>query len=276
VSGGYTTTKRTHQAIPKTSNVLKLIYRLESYLNGLNMVPATALYRNTVILSLMAKALRVSRAVCVLIDADFHAEAFATSRTLIDIYFSVRYIGNKDTEKRAEKFVNYNARVRKEWQAIIMKHYPNTPPHKVLLDDAVSKLATEFSSKGYWAGRGQTKLMALEEDTAEVDEQGKPLRSEFDYDALYFWTSQFVHATVEAVVGHACNRGEVFRVRHKIPVEKRFARLSIANILIYLTKTFVSGFRAMNEAQPDDVLQGMYRMLRKMGGEIDAESEVVA
>jgi Family of unknown function (DUF5677) len=131
LSGGYTTTKRTRQAIPKTSNVLTQIYRLESYLNGLNMVPATALYRNTVVLSLMAKALKVSRAVCVLIDADFPAEAFGISRTLIDIYFSVRYIGNTDTEKRAEKFVNYSTRLRKEWQIIIMKHYPNTPLHKV-------------------------------------------------------------------------------------------------------------------------------------------------
>src|ERR1700723_182821 len=95
-------------APPSTNVVLKQISRLESYLNSLKIVPATSMYRSAVILALMAKALRVSRAMCVLIDADFRAEAFATSRTLIDIYFSVRYIGNKDTEKRAEKFVNYS------------------------------------------------------------------------------------------------------------------------------------------------------------------------
>ena len=213
---------------------------------------------------------------CVLIDADFRAESFATSRTLIDIYFSVRYIGNKDTEKRAEKFVNYSTRLRKEWQTIITKHYPNTPSHKVFLDNAVLNAAREFASKGYWAGHGQTKLMALEEDTAETDAQGNPLKSEFDYDALYFWTSQFVHATVEAVAAHACNRGEVFRVRRKFPAEERFARLAIANILIYLSKMFVSGFRAMNEPQPDGVLQDMHKLLRKMGSEIDVEPEGVA
>jgi hypothetical protein len=141
------------------------------------------------------------------------------------------------------------------------------------LDDAVLKAATEFESKAYWAGRGQAKLMALEEDTTEMDAQGNPRKSEFDYDALYFWTSQFVHVTVEAVAGHACDRGEVFRVRRKIPAEKRFARLTIANILIYLTKTFVSGFRAMNELKPDEILQDMHMLLRKMGSEMDAERE---
>jgi hypothetical protein len=112
---------------PTAKAVLKKIKQLELYLNGLEMMPATRRYRNAVVLALLSKALTVGRAICVLIDAGFPAEAFATSRTLIEIYFCLRYIGNKHTETRAETYVKYHARVRQEWQTVIMKHYPQTP-----------------------------------------------------------------------------------------------------------------------------------------------------
>ncbi|MFI5071838.1 MAG: hypothetical protein ACHP8A_13205 [Terriglobales bacterium] len=57
------------------------------------------------------------------------------SRTLIEIYFCVRYISNKDTEARAATYANYHARVRQEWQTIIMKYYLNrSPPSACELD----------------------------------------------------------------------------------------------------------------------------------------------
>jgi hypothetical protein len=126
-----------------SKTVLRQINKLERYLNKLEIVPATQLFRNAVILALLSKALMVSRAICVLVDAGFPEEAFATSRTLIDIYFCVRYIGNKDTERRAETYVNYHARVRQEWQTIIMKHYPNVPMSQITLDDDVLEKAKE-------------------------------------------------------------------------------------------------------------------------------------
>jgi hypothetical protein len=83
---------------PSTKLVLKEIKRLERHLNKLEMIPATRCYRTAVILPLLSKALTVGRAICALIDAGFPAEAFATSRTLIEIFFCMRYITNKDTE----------------------------------------------------------------------------------------------------------------------------------------------------------------------------------
>ena len=246
---------------PGTALILREIRKLERYLNGLKMVPATDLYRSKVILALLSKALTVGRAVCALVDAGFPGEAFGLSRTLTDIYFCVRYIGNKDTESRAETFAKYDARVRLEWQNVIHKHFPQkTVP---ALDTVVLETAKEFKSKSHWTGHGgQAKLMALEEDTVEVDAQGQPVKSEFDYDAIYFWTSHFVHVTVDALDGHAGLPGEVFRVRARIGREKKLGKNALFNTAVFLSKTFVCALHAMNEEQPR-ALEDLYTLTSK-------------
>lgn len=252
---------------PSTKQVLREVHNLERHLNKLGLVPATQMYRSTVLLALLSKALTVSRAICVLIDAGFPAEAFAMSRTLIEIFFCVRYISNKHTETRAETYVNYAQRVRLEWKNIIQKYFPKTPAHLLNLDAKVLETAKDFKNKACWTGHGgQAKLMALEEDTVEVNELGQPLVSEFDYDALYFWTSHFVHATVDGIAGHAGKRGEAFTVRAQMGIERRLARLSVFNILVFLCKTFIHAFRAMNEDQPPALLR-LHKMIAKCADE---------
>jgi hypothetical protein len=252
---------------PTTKEVLRQVTSLEAHINKLEIIPATDLYRSAVLLALLSKALTVSRATCALIDKSFNAEAFGLSRTLIEIFFYVRYISNKDTEKRAERYVNYSARVRVEWKDILEEHAPDTPAHLLNLDPEVIKKAEEFYSKANWTGhRGQIQFMALELDTVEVDAQDKPITSKFDYDALYFWTSHFVHATVDGIVGHATIRGEPFRVRAGMHMTEQFDRLSIFNILGFLGKISIHVFRAMNEEQPP-ALDRMYKMMQRCRAE---------
>jgi hypothetical protein len=250
---------------PSTKQILNRIERLEKHLNKLKIVPATHRVRSAVILPLLSKALTVGRAICVLIDAGFPAEAFATSRTLIEIFFCVRYITNKDTEIRAKTYVKYQARVRVEWKSIIEKYFPKTAPNLRRLNDLVLETAKEFKNKAHWTGHGgQAKLMALEEDAVEVDEQGQPFRSEFDYDALYFWTSHYVHATVAGIHGHACSPGEVFKVRARSWEDKGCGGDALFNTAVFLCKIFVHACRSMNEEQPD-ALQDMFKMISKFG-----------
>jgi hypothetical protein len=184
--------------------VLREVNRLEKCLNDMEMIPATSAFRNAVLLALLSRSISVGKAVCSLVERNFPAEAFALSRTLIEIYFCVRYIRNRDTEARAETYVGYHARVRKEWRDIILKYYPKTAPSSIKLDDEVLEIAMGFKNKAHWTGHGgQARLMALEADTVERDERGEPITGAFDYDALYFWTSQFVRATVDGVEAHA-------------------------------------------------------------------------
>jgi len=244
-----------------TQQILSKIQKLEDYLNDMEMIPATRQYRNWVILALLSKALTVSRAICALVDSGFRAEAFATSRTLIEIFFSVRYISNKDTEARAKTFADYEARVRQEWQTIIMKFYPNKPLSEIQLDDEVLEKAKEFKSKAHWTGYGgQAKLMALEEDPLDLDAQGQPEKSEFDYDALYFWTSQFVHATIAGIEAHISEPETVFRVRARSWLDNGRDEDALFNVAVILSKIFIKACRVMNEDQPD-VLHDLHKMI---------------
>jgi uncharacterized protein DUF5677 len=248
---------------PSTKQIVKRIANLESYLNKLKVVPATQRLRSAVVLPLLSKALTLGRAICVLIDAGYPAEAFAISRTLLEILFSLRYITNKFTEQRAEKYVKYHARVKVEWMKITQKHFPEKAAKLPPLDPATVEIAKEFSNKSNWTGvRGQIKMMAIEEDDRELDEQGKGFRNEFDYDGFYFWTSQYVHATVAAIDGHACKRGEVFKVRIRKHLEKDCAADALFITAVSLCKVFVYACRSMNEAQPN-AIQELYKMIRK-------------
>jgi len=247
--------------------VVSHIQRLETYLNNMEMVPAVRRYRNAVLLPLLSKALTVGRAICALVEAGFPAEAFAMSRTLIEIYFCVRYIGNKDTESRAETYVKYHARVRKEWQTIILKFYPSRPVSSLTLDPGLEKIAKEFKNKAQWTGHGgQAKLMALEEDTFEMDDQGRPATSDFDYDALYFWTSHYVHATVAGIDAHACEAGDVFKVRDRAWADDPRGDDAIFNTLVFISKTFIAAFRAMREEQPEAILKSMNKLIFRFSG----------
>ncbi len=234
-----------------TKSVLKEIRKLERHLNKQGIIPATHSFRTAVILPLLSKSLTLGRAICALIDAGFPAEAFAMSRTLIEIFFCVRYITNKDTENRARTYVKYHARVRLEWKSIIEKYLPNSAPNLRTLDPLVLETAKEFKNKAHWTGGGgQAKLMALEEDTVEVDELGQPFKSEFDYEALYFWTSHYVHATVEGIHGHSCAPGEIFKVRARSWEDKECGDHALLNTLVFLCKMFIHACRSMNEEQP--------------------------
>lgn len=170
-------------------------------------------------------------------------------------------IGNRDTEARAQTYVKYHAKVRQEWQGVLFKYYPHSPLVALKLDEQVLETAKEFKSKTHWTGHGgQAKLMALEPDEFEKDEHGEPTKDEFDYDALYFWTSQYVHATVEGTNGHAVAAGEVFKVRARSWEDKPYGVNALLNTVVFLCKIFVVACRAMNEEQPP-FLQDMYRMI---------------
>jgi hypothetical protein len=250
---------------PTHREVLEQIQKLEQFINDWKMIPATGALRNQVLLALLSKALTVSRATCVLVESDFPAEAFGPSRTLIDIFFSVRYISNNQTEARATTFVEYRDKVRKEFLDVHNKFFPNKhmDAASALGPEAV-QIAGKFKSRGHWTAHGgQAKLMALEPDENEKDELGEPLTGAVDYDAFYFWTSRFVHGTIKALDAHGITPGDVFSVRCNPERDSGYCRLALFNVLVYLNKTFIHACRAMREEQPDSILQDLFTLMKR-------------
>jgi hypothetical protein len=234
----------------KVDEIQQQIAALEEYVDALEMIPATEFFRNVVLLALLSKALTIGRAVCALVDADFPAEAFGLSRTLIDIFLTVRYISNKDTEVRARTYAEYYAKVHAEWGEINDKYYPDRKLKTPAFHEEAMRVAERFTSKHAWTGvGGQTRMMAFEEDTIESDEEGQPFKADFDYEVVYFWTSHYVHATVIALEEHACPPGMIFRVRTGQP-KQYLTDNALFNVLAFLQRTFIYALRAMREEQP--------------------------
>lgn len=238
--------------------VLEKIARVEDAFNNWRMIPATNALRNRVFLALLSKALTVGRAICTLVEAGFCTEAFALSRTLIEIFFSVRYMSNKDTEGRATTFAEYSARHKQEWSGLTARYFPH---QAFLLSRSAMKTAEEFKSKHRWTKHGEgAHFMALEPDAFETDESGQPITGEFDYDALYFETSQFVHATAPGLVGHVVESEQYFRVRASPSKEEVYGRLALINTVSYIVKIAVQVCRGIREEAPEAV-QDMFKML---------------
>lgn len=254
-------TKEPESAQLKVSEVLPKIEALERYINELRMIPSTSYLRTAVLLALLSKALTVARAICSLIETGFPAEAFGLSRTLVEIFLTVRYIANRDTETRATTYAEYFARVHAEWGEINAKYYPERKLEEPAFHEEAMKIAEKFKMKHAWTGvGGQTRMMAFEEDTVDVDADGQPFKSEFDYEVIYFWTSHFVHGTVMALDGHVLEPGEVFRVRAGKP-KQYLGDNALFNVLAFLLRAFICALRAMHEDQPK-ILDHMHEQLR--------------
>jgi len=245
---------------PGPRRVLALIKHMETSINRMKMIPATSLRRNAVLLGLISKSLTLGRAICLLVEKGFFTEAFGLSRTMIEIFFCVRYIGNQDSENRANTYVDYNARVRQEWSTLTKKFYPTHPAASYELDRDTVERARKFKSKGSWTGHARQLQKMVEEPDAHEEEN--PVLRDFDYEFTYFWTSHFVHGTVEGLDGHGPKIGQPFRVRAHRHMEKRYARLALLNVVTSLTKIFISAFRAMNEEQSEEAHRA-YEMLKE-------------
>jgi hypothetical protein len=244
-----------HSKRPNAAQVLVLIEKLEHFIDSSEFIPATRFYRSHVFLALISKALTMARAICALVDSDFPGEAFGLSRSLIDIFLSVRYISNKDSETRAKTYVNYFAKTHERWTRIIERHFPEqiNAPMPSFHDEAM-EIAKEFKGHEWTGMRGQTKLMALEKDTHEVNAIGEPLTQDFDYEVIYPWTSQYVHVTIASLPAHETEPGTVFRIRSRIDLENNLGFNALFNTLIFLSKIFVCALRGMNADQPEERL----------------------
>jgi uncharacterized protein DUF5677 len=251
---------------PSTSEVLQIIGKLEHFINGSEYMPATRFYRSKVLLALISKALTTGRAVCTLVDAGFAGEAFGLSRTLAEIFFYVRYISNKDTEERARQYAEHFGKVQEELLRVARKHYPDKPLPQ--LDKKLLELAKKYKNPHSWTDlRGQAKIMAFEADAYEMDSAGNPIKQDFDYEYIYWQTSQYVHATILSLVGHGVESEESFHIRQNIEDEIGRSHEALYNVLVFIPKIFVCAFRALRDEQPSEILQEAMELLRSCGPE---------
>jgi hypothetical protein len=211
--------------------------------------PPLNAYRYTVALALYSKCLTVAEATLALIEAGFTDEAFGMTRTLVDIFITLHYIANQDTEERARLYYRFVAKSIAGWSDIIKDYWPQlTQP----VSPRIIRTAALYSNPHSWSGK-TTKEMALEPDTLETDPAtGNATVHDFAYRVIYRWTSHFVHPTILALKNHIVEPGhDNFVVR--VGGVEDLSHIAIFNVASYVCMTMVSFYRCMGDPQPQRV-----------------------
>jgi hypothetical protein len=217
--------------------------------NSARYYPPLSAYRYSVALALYSKCLTVAEATMALLDAGFSDEAFGMTRTLVDIYITLRYIANQDTEERAELYYKFIAKDIHGWSDIAKDYFPQLSRP---MNPRIIKAASKYRNPHQWSGK-TAKEMALEPDLFEMDPAtGKPAVHDFPYRVIYRWTSHFVHPTIVALKNHVVEPGHdnfVVRGMHEEDLE----HFAVFNIAAYVGMAMISFYRCMGDPQPDRV-----------------------
>jgi hypothetical protein len=241
-------------------SVSSLLASVTKHLNELELYPrGRGVYLDAVVLAILSKSIRVGEAICLLVEHEFHSEAFALSRTMLELALFARYISNVDPFKRSERFVKFFAKDREGWAKLISKYYPAAvpdfhPDHAKMLE-----IAKQFGDPHRWSGKSVRDL-AMEDDTFETLPDGSPFRWEFDYEVIYKWTSHYVHGTVVAVDEHATGPREPFKVRGG-PNEGK-AGMALFNLVLYLHRSFIAAFRSVNHEMSQAMIDTFNAVLK--------------
>src|SRR5690349_16511979 len=113
--------QRTEQQLREC--VKRFVRRTRNKLNKCGYYPRFQTYKDSVLLALFSKAIRVSEAICCLVDGGFGEEAFGATRTLLDVLFNIRYIVNKETEHRAQLYYNFFSKSSEHWHYVANEFY---------------------------------------------------------------------------------------------------------------------------------------------------------
>jgi hypothetical protein len=202
-------------------------------------------YQYLVALALYSKCLTVAEATLVLIEAGFGDEAFGMTRTLVDLFITLRYIANKDTDDRAKRYAQFAAKSGAVWAEIVKIYWP----HKVReVPERMQRVAATFRTPHSWSGL-TAKEMALEADTLEVDEKGNPVVHDVAYRIVYRWASHYVHPTVDSLRNHLVQAGhDNFVVRSRNVQD--MTHMAAFNVAWYVSNTMIAFYRCMGDPQP--------------------------
>src|ERR1700692_2716558 len=213
-----------------------LLNKVHSFLDGKWFHPREGIYLDATVLMLMSKGLALARSTACLVRNGFNEEAFASSRTLLELALNLRYITNgRNPELRAKRFVHYVAKIKMEWGRRAMQHfaYPLSAVRKGMTNYKDFQILERKFPKQSWvqASRKHSKgiwTMAMEPDRFEkvpmvskagapiLNKRGqprlRPLNWEHDYKVIYFWASQYVHVTIDSLDNHTAVPGKLFSV----------------------------------------------------------------
>lgn len=151
----------------------------------------------------LSKAFQVHAAVLVLCEAGFGAEAYALSRSILEMSMSLRWITNKDQVKRADSFAYFEAK-RKQYVAQIHAKYNPTSQVSAdiiqFVETLYKRYAEKYASFKFWSNvPNNLKDMAAEQELLYPTQEPPYDNDLWHYEVPYSLTSDYVHCTSVAM-----------------------------------------------------------------------------
>jgi hypothetical protein len=283
---------RREQLKPKVRQVKRVLTKIIRYLDQQWISPRNGIYLDATVLTLLSKSLALARSTVCLVQNGFDEEAFASSRTLLELALNLRYITNgANPELRAKRYVHFVAKIKLEYGARAIEQLAWT--QKTLRATAASYKEFQVLKRKYpkqsWiqANKKHAKgiwTMAMEQDRFEkvavVDSKGKPILNKrgkpkmkpftwgFDYRIIYFWTSQFVHVTIDSLDNHAATPGQVFRVydpQTGTPVRHPdIGTTALFNTVVTIHKILIAAFRSIGHEFPEALSKSLASCVKSL------------
>jgi len=233
----------------EVEHVRKFVAYAKARLNNTSYYPPYGGHRYMVALALYSKCITVAEATLTLLDAGFGDEAFGMTRTLIDIFFTLRYLANKDTDERSKLYYQFASKDVEGWHALAKDYFPEMQKR---MSERTIKIAALYPHPHRWSGK-PVSAMALEPDTVDVDEKkNKPFDYDFAYRCMYRWTSHYVHPTIVALQDHVVRAGRDNFVVHSGRATDR-SHFAVFNVADYVGQTMACFCRCMGDRQPDRI-----------------------
>ena len=190
--------------------VSQLMKDTTTYLDDLRLIPRSHSLSDIVLLALLSKSITVTDAVVCLLTNGFTEEAMGLSRTCMEIQLVVRYLTNKETDKRCSRFMHYAAKDKIEYFRLSRKHYPEAALKERSDQKELEKLASAYRSPSKWSEDPDgLKGMAAEPPTVQ---DGTETDEVFNYEVSYKMASAFVHGTVGSLDKHGTSPGNYYKI----------------------------------------------------------------
>ena len=164
---------------------------------------AACIATSSVPYSHLTKAFQIHEAVLVLARAGFGAEAIALSRSILEMYITLRWIMNQDQSKRAEDFALFVAK-RKEYVANIFAKYQPGNPVAVdavkFVQNTYKQYADKYNSWVFWSNKPNNLRQLAEEKEVLIPGLVPPNDDAvMFYELFYSAASDYVHVTALAL-----------------------------------------------------------------------------
>ena len=195
--------------------VSALMVATRDFLQQLEIIPRQSADADSILLALISKSIVLTEAIVLMVKNGFSDEAFGLCRTCVEIGLTIRYLTNKDTVQRSNRYFNYFAKDKSEWSRLTRKYYPDQYNSRLTNTEEIERLAAAYKSPHKWHEcPNGLKDLASEVDMHEKRDDGSPLDQLFDYEVIYKSMSHYVHGTIPSIdPAHLTLPGDRFVVR---------------------------------------------------------------